>query len=118
MIIVIGSEKLSLVEVEAFLSASERVEFAGGSRSERYRWCEALLCQQEYWTQKRRAKGLIRSYMERMTGLSRAQCARLIGQYCKTGRIQSSAASGARFRAATRSRTWLRWRGWTRRMNA
>jgi transposase InsO family protein len=87
MIIVIGSEKLSLVEVEAFLLASERVEFTGGSRTELYRWSEALLCHHEYWTQKRRAKGLIRSYMERMTGLSRAQCTRLIGQYCKTGRV-------------------------------
>src|SRR5580704_10249485 len=87
MIIVLGSEKLSLVELEAFLAASGGVGFAGDSRTEIYRWSEALLCHQEYWTQKRPAKGLIRAYMERMTGLSRAQCARLIGQYRKTGRI-------------------------------
>jgi transposase InsO family protein len=87
MIIVLGSEKLSLVEVEAFLDASESVGFAGGSRAEVYRWSEALLCRQEYWTLTRGAKGLIRTYMERMTGLSRAQCTRLIGQYRTTGRI-------------------------------
>jgi transposase InsO family protein len=87
MIILIGSEKLSLVEVEAFLGASESVGFAGDSRAEVYRWSQALLCHHEYGTQSRRAKGLIRAYMERMTGLSRAQCARLIGQYRKSGRI-------------------------------
>jgi hypothetical protein len=57
MIIVLGSEKLSLVEMEAFLSASERVVFAGEGRTEMYRWAERLLCYQEYLTQKRRAKG-------------------------------------------------------------
>lgn len=87
MIIVLGSEKLSLVEMEAFLSASTSVVFAGGSRAEVYRWSESLLCHQEYGTQKRRAKGLIRTYLERMTGLSRAQCTRLIGQYRKSGRV-------------------------------
>jgi transposase InsO family protein len=87
MIIVIGSEKLSLVEVEAFLGASESVGFAGGSGAEVYRWSQALLCHHEYGTQPRRAKGLIRAYMERMTGLSRVQCARLIGQYRKSGRV-------------------------------
>lgn len=79
MIIVLGSEKLSLVEVEeAFLNASESVAFAGESRAEIYTWCERMLCHQEYCTQKRRAKGLIRAYMERMTGPGRAQCTRLI----------------------------------------
>jgi transposase InsO family protein len=87
MIRVLGSERLSLVEVEAFLAASESVGFAGESRAEIYRWCEAVLCHHEYPTQKRRARGLVRAYMERMTGLSRAQCARLIARYQKSGRI-------------------------------
>jgi len=85
MIRVLGSERLSLVEVEAFLAASESVGFAGEGRAAIYRWCEALLCHHEYGTQKRRARGLIRAYMERMTGLSRAQCTRLIARYRKSG---------------------------------
>ena len=97
MIIVLGSEKLSLVEMEAFLSASERVVFAGEGRAEMYRWAERLLCYQEYLTQKRRAKGLIRAYLERMSGLSRAQCTRLIGQYRKTGRIAADRSPCHRF---------------------
>jgi transposase InsO family protein len=97
MIIVLGSEQLSLVEVEAFLAVSASVGFAGGSQAEIYRWSEALLCHQEYWTHTRRAKGLLRAYMERMTGLSRAQCARLIGQYCKTGRIAAGRSQRRKF---------------------
>jgi len=88
MILVLGSERLSLVEVEAFLRASESVAFRGKSRAEIYRWCEALLCYHEYGRLKRREKGLIRAYMERMSGLSRAQCTRLIAQYSKAGRIR------------------------------
>jgi transposase InsO family protein len=87
MIYVIGSERLSLVEVGAFLRASESVGFAGEGRAEIYRWSEALLRHHEYWTLGRRAKGLVRAYMERMTGLSRAQCTRLIARYRKTGRV-------------------------------
>jgi len=57
MIIVLGSEKLSLVEVEAFLAASGSVGFAGGSRAQIYRWSEALLCHHQCWRLGRRAKG-------------------------------------------------------------
>jgi hypothetical protein len=87
MIIVLGSETLSFVEMGAFLSVSSSVGFGGESRVAIYRWAERLLCHQEYLTQKRRANGLIKAYMERMTGLSRAQCTRLIAQYAQTGRL-------------------------------
>ncbi len=88
MILLFGSERLSLLEVEAFLAASECVGFAGGSRAEIYRWREALLCHQEYGRLRRPAKGLIRAYMERMTGLSRAQGTRPIERYRRSGRIR------------------------------
>ena len=59
MISVLGAEKLSLVEIEAFLSASESVRFVGCSRTEIYGWVERLLYHHEYPLQKRRAKGLL-----------------------------------------------------------
>jgi hypothetical protein len=67
-----------LVEIEAFLAASESVRFAGCGRREIYGWVERLLCHHEYPLQKRRAKGLLRAYVEHMTGLSRAQATRHI----------------------------------------
>jgi transposase InsO family protein len=87
MISVLGAEKLSLVEIEAFLAASECARFAGCGRTEIYGWVERLLCHHEYPLQGRRAKGLLRAYVERMTGLSRAQSTRLIGGYVGLGRI-------------------------------
>jgi hypothetical protein len=69
MISVLGAEKLSLVEIEAFLAASDSVRFVGSSRLELYKWVERLLCHHEYPLQGRRSKGLLRAYIERMTGL-------------------------------------------------
>jgi len=97
MIIVIGSEQLSLVEMEAFLEASASVGFAGESRLAIYRWVESLLCHQEYGSRSRRAKGVIRAYLERMTGMSRAQCTRLIGCYTRTGRVVVQPSQRRRF---------------------
>jgi len=46
---------------------------------------------------KRRAKGLLRAYVERMTGFSRAQTTRLIGDYVKLGRIAPKPSLRPRF---------------------
>jgi transposase InsO family protein len=97
VISVLGSESLSLAEIEAFLQASEIVRFEGNSRAEIYGWVERLLCHHQYPTQARRAKGLLRRYVERMMGLSRAQTTRLIAGYVKTGRVRSRPAGGHRF---------------------
>ena len=97
MISVLGAEKLSLVEIEAFLSASESVRFAGCGRTELYKWVERLLCHHVYPLQKRRAKGMLRAYVERMTGFSRAQSTRLIGGYLKAGRIAPKPSLRPRF---------------------
>ena len=97
MISVLGAEKLSLVEIEAFLAASDSVRFVGSSREELYKWVERLLCHHEYVLQKRRAKGLLRGYVERMTGFSRAQSTRLIASYVKAGRIVPKPSLRPRF---------------------
>jgi hypothetical protein len=97
MISVLGAEKLSLVEIEAFLAASDSVRFVGSSREELYKWVERLLCHHEYVLQKRRAKGLLRGYVECMTGFSRAQSTRLIGSYVKAGRIVPKPSLRPRF---------------------
>ena len=97
MISVLGAEKLSLVEIGAFLAASESVRFVGCGRAEIYGWVERLLCHQEYPLQKRLAKGLLRASVEHMTGLSRAQTTRLIGGYVRLGRIVAKPSGRPRF---------------------
>ena len=77
--------------------ASDTVRFAGSSRVELYQWVERLLCHHQYPLQGRRSKGLLRAYVGRMTGFSRAQCTRLIGGYVKAGRIAPRPSLRPRF---------------------
>lgn len=99
MISVLEAEKLSLVEIEAFLAVSESVRFEGRNRREIYAWVQGLLCRQEYIQQGRRGKGLLRAYMAKLTGLSRAQVTRLISQYRKSGRVEAAPSQRHRFRS-------------------
>lgn len=92
-----NGERLSLEQIRAWLEASEDLQFQAASRQERYEWVSRTLCEQEYWKQCRAAKGLIRAYLSKMTGLGRAQVARLIGQYIKTGQVGARSYRRNRF---------------------
>jgi hypothetical protein len=83
------AEKLSLDQIEAFLKASEEIRFEGEHREQVYGWVEQVLHQQHYQKHGRKARGLVRSYLEKMTGLSRAQMTtRLIARYRVNGEIR------------------------------
>ena len=82
------AEKLSLEAIGRFVEASEEIRFESADRSQVYGWVERLLVGQEYGTQGKAARGLVRRYIEKMTGLSRAQVTRLIGRYTAQGRVQ------------------------------
>ncbi len=76
-----AEEGLSLEQIRAFLQASEPVCFQGRNREEVYGWVNQVLRHQDYDRLDRSGRGLVRRYLEKMTGLSRAQVTRLIGQY-------------------------------------
>ena len=67
------TRKLSLEQIQAFLEGSEEVGFEGRNREEVYGWVNQTLRQQGYEELKRSGRGLVRRYLEKMTGLSRAQ---------------------------------------------
>ena len=73
-----AAERLSLEQIRAFLAASDEVGFQGRDRAEVYGWVNQALCQQRYQNLNRGGRGLVRRYVEKMTGLSRAQVTRLI----------------------------------------
>lgn len=75
------SRGLSLEQIRAFLEASDAVGFKGRKRDEVYGWINQTLKQQRYERSSRASRGLIRRYIEKMTGLSRAQVTRLISKY-------------------------------------
>jgi len=76
-----AGERLSLEQIRAFLEASDEVRFEGRNREEVYSWVEQILWQQGYRDLKRAGRGLVRRYLEKTTGLSRAQVTRLIRLY-------------------------------------
>jgi transposase InsO family protein len=91
------AEKLSLGQIQAFLNASETIRFEGETQAQIYHWIEQVLGRQEYHQQSRPARGLLRNYVAKMTGLSRAQVTRLIARYRQSGSLQSAPYRRHRF---------------------
>lgn len=91
------AEKLSLEAIGRFVEASEEIHFEGANRTQVYGWVERVLVQQEYAQQGKSARGLVRRYIEKMTGLSRAQTTRLIARYAASGRVEPTVYRRRRF---------------------
>jgi len=92
------AETLSLEQIRAFLEASEEVHFQGKRRREVYDWMTRLLRQQSYGKQGKVARGLLRRYVAKMTGRSRAQVTRLVGQYLKHSEVKETVCRRHRFK--------------------
>ena len=92
-----NAESLTPSQITDFLKASAGIEFAGQSRAEVYGWVERTLVNQEYGRQGKKARGAIRAYLSKVTGLSLAQMARLIRAYIETGRVTTTAYQRHRF---------------------
>src|SRR5258708_38323988 len=90
---------LSLAEVQAFLEGSEPVQFEAKDQGSLYEWVTRTLRAQQYDRLPRAGKGLVRRYIAKMTGRSRAQVTRLIGQYTEQGEVKVRRARRHRFRA-------------------
>ncbi len=92
------NENPSLEQLQAFLESSEEVHFQAEGRADIYAWVGRTLKQQNYSKLSRTAKGLVRGYVKKMTGLSRAQVTRLIGQFAKTQLVKPTVYRRHRFR--------------------
>ena len=75
-------------QVRGFLAGSEEVGFRGLTAKEKYCWIEEVLIRFRYHRLKRAEKGVIRRYIEKVTGYSRSQVSRLIAEYKRTGRLR------------------------------
>jgi hypothetical protein len=67
------AEKLSLEAIGQFVTASEDIRFEAQDRQQRYGWVKEVLIGQGYAQLGKAARGLVRRYIEKMTGLSRAR---------------------------------------------
>jgi len=91
------AEKLSLEAIGRFVEASEALRFEGENRQQVYGWLERVLVEQEYSQQGKAARGLVRRYVEKMTGMSRSQVTRLIARYTATGLVRPTVYQRRRF---------------------
>ena len=94
-----NGEHLSLEQIQAFLTGNEEIEFKAPNRKELYEWTQQALCGQSYGSLHRSGKGLMKRYIGKATGLSRAQVTRLIGQYTESGIVKSRQGRGRRYSA-------------------
>ena len=78
----------ALDQVRAFVEGSEAADFAGADRESVYEFVRRALVRLGYERLGKSDKGLVKRYLAKVTGLSRAQLTRLIGQYRETGRIK------------------------------
>ncbi len=88
---------MSLDEIRAFLEASNELGFKGWKREEVYGWVNQTLRQQGYQRLKRSGRGLVRRYVQKMTGLSRAQTTRLIAMYLRGEEVKAQPYRRHRF---------------------
>ena len=89
MIVTLQTERVrTLDQVRAFVEGSEAVDFAGTERESVYEFVRRALVRLDYERLGKSDKGLVRRYLAKVTGLSRAQLTRLIGQHRETGRIE------------------------------
>ncbi len=83
-------------QVRAFLEGTEEVDFAVSSRTERQRWIAQSLDQLGYMRLGKKDRGLVLRYLCRVTGYSRQQMTRLVGQWRRTGRVEDRRRAPAR----------------------
>jgi transposase InsO family protein len=81
-------EKMSLEQIQAFLETSQEMQFQARERQDSYKWVERTLREHGYCGLKRSSKGLLRRYLAKMTGLSRAQLTRLVSRFVEGGQVR------------------------------
>ncbi len=93
-----NDERLQTIEqVRQFLAGSEALDFGGVSVEERYQWIQTVLVRFKYCRLKRAEKGVIRRYIEKVSGYCRAQVSRLIREYNQKGQLRKAQYRRHRF---------------------
>lgn len=90
-------ERLTLDQMREFVEGSRTIGFSAPKREAVYEFIERVLKSQQYRRLGRGQKGIVRRFLVKMTGLSRAQLTRWIGRWMKTSRVKRKPASRPSF---------------------
>lgn len=84
------SQITTLEQLEEVMRSSKRLTFKGAKRDERYAWMEGVVERFAYFELGKKAKGLVKAYLKRMSGFSRPQVTRLVAKKLRSGTIKAS----------------------------
>lgn len=82
-----NAERLTLTEMQEFVEGSRAVQWTARGREAIYDFLRRVLEAQPYQRLSKAEKGVVRLFLGKLTGLSRAQLTRLIGQWVRRGWI-------------------------------
>ena len=82
-----NTRTINIQEMRQLLDSSAAVSFQAENKPEMYQWIETTLREQRYLKLKKKQRGVIRRYVQKMTGLKKSQVATLIAQFKKTTRV-------------------------------
>jgi len=85
-------ERLTLGQIREFVEGSRTIGFSAPKREAVYEFIERVLKSQQYRRLGRGQKGIVRRFLVKMTGLSRAQLTRWICRWMKTRRVKRKPA--------------------------
>jgi len=89
MIVTLHTQGLqTLAQIRAFVEGNEPVSFTLADRTAAYAWMADTLKRFQYRHGLRADKGILRRYLAKVTGLSRAQVERVIRQFLSSGSIK------------------------------
>ena len=92
-----NAESLSQEQIREFLRSSGGMDFRACGRAEIYAWTERVLVAQEFAGLRKKQRGVVRAYLEKMTGRSSSQMTRWIRTYLDTGTVRGTPYRRHRF---------------------
>lgn len=91
-------ERLTLAEMEEFLKTHQHIRWSVPERESVYALIEQVLKAQQYRKLSKGRKGIVRRFLAKITGLSRAQLTRWIQRWLQTRRVARKPAQRPSFR--------------------
>ena len=90
-------ERLTLTEMQEFVEGNQAVRFLPEERAAAYGFIEAVLRAQRYRGLRKGQRGIVRRFLVKLTGRSRAQITRLLGRWLRTKQIAGKPSYRPRF---------------------
>src|ERR1700722_9944643 len=90
-------EKLTLAEMEEFVDGSRKLTLSVEGEGAIYGFIEGLLRAQQYRRLSKGQRGIVRRFLAKVSGLSRAQTTRLIARWTKTRQVRRRPARRPHF---------------------